>query len=187
MSQIHYTFRSSGPQARARSPWFWVRSGLYQGGGLLVASLILPGLSFNQDPAVLLGVVLVLTFLNIVLRPLLLVFTLPFIVFTAGLGILLINAFLLMLAHWIIPPFEINTFWTALGAAVIMAFASLLGFIFVEAKLMMAQSNGAGPTRIRVDREPGSGPFGPGPSQQQPPRQQRPHRRRPDDDDVIDI
>jgi putative membrane protein len=89
--------------------------------GVLIASLIIPGISYGDNAATLVIAVIVLSLLNLVLKPLLILFTLPFVVLTMGLGILIINALLFMLTGALVPGFEVTSFWSALGGAVIVS------------------------------------------------------------------
>ena len=65
----------------------------------------------------LLLVAAVLGALNVSLKPLLIFFALPFVIFTFGLGIIVINALLVMLAGAVVPGFEVASFWSPSGAA----------------------------------------------------------------------
>jgi len=75
-----------------------------------------------ESTTTLVLVALVLALLNAVIKPILVLFTLPFVIFTFGLGIILINAILLFLAGQLVPGFIVPTFGTAcLGALIISA------------------------------------------------------------------
>ncbi len=92
--------------------------------GVTIAAKLVPGI-VCEDISTLVLVVLVLSFFNAVLRPLLVLFTLPFILITMGLGIVLINAFLFMLVGVLVEGFEVASFWSALGGAVIVGVTNL--------------------------------------------------------------
>jgi putative membrane protein len=64
--------------------------------------------------------------LNAVLRPVLILLTLPLNILTLGLFTFVINALLLMIVSSLLPGFEVRGFWTALGGALIIAVASWL-------------------------------------------------------------
>ncbi len=70
--------------------------------------------------------VLMISLLNLFLKPLLVLFTLPFVVLTWGLGLWVINAAVLYVASWVVPGFEIDTFFTALWAALVISAVSLV-------------------------------------------------------------
>ena len=80
--------------------------------GVLAATWLLDSIQV-ESTTTLLVVALVLTVLNMVVKPLLVLFTLPFVILTMGLGVLLINAVLLFLAGQLVPGFIVPTFGTA--------------------------------------------------------------------------
>ena len=57
------------------------------------------------------------TLVNVFLKPVLTVLSIPFIIVTLGIFYLLINVFMLYLTHWVVPEFTIDSFWWALLAA----------------------------------------------------------------------
>ena len=93
--------------------------------GVTLATKLVPGISCD-DTTTLLVVVLLLSFFNAVLKPLLVLFTLPFILVTLGLGIVLINAFLFMLVSRLVDGFEVASFGAAFFGAIIVSITSLL-------------------------------------------------------------
>ena len=92
--------------------------------GVLAATYILDGIQVESTTTLVL-VALVLALLNMVVKPLLVLFALPFVIFTMGLGILLINAVLLTLAGALIPGFDVATFGTAFLGSLIISVISL--------------------------------------------------------------
>lgn len=87
---------------------------------ILVASYLLPGVHVDGlFPALVLVVVLGL--INAVLKPLLLVLTLPVNILTLGLFTLVINGFLVLLASRIVPGFHVATFWWAVLFSVVLS------------------------------------------------------------------
>lgn len=93
--------------------------------GVTIATRIVPGIACD-DAATLLVVVVLLSLLNVVVKPLLVLFTLPFILVTLGLGMLLINAFLFLLVSRLVEGFEVASFWSALGGSLIVSVTNLL-------------------------------------------------------------
>ena len=67
---------------------------------------------------------LILGLLNSILRPILIVLTLPFTILTLGLFILIINGFILYLVHVIDPSFYIMNFWVAVLASLLISIIS---------------------------------------------------------------
>ncbi|MCO5275270.1 MAG: phage holin family protein [Flavobacteriales bacterium] len=86
---------------------------------VLVADLLLSGVHAPDFKTGLL-VAVVLGLLNAVLRPLLILFTLPVTVLTLGLFVLVINAAMVLLAARIVPGFMVDGFWWALAFSVVM-------------------------------------------------------------------
>jgi putative membrane protein len=79
---------------------------------ILIAAYIVPGVSITLVGALIAAVVL--GALNLFIRPILLVLTLPINLLTLGLFSLIINALLVMLTSYLVPGFSIGGFWTAL-------------------------------------------------------------------------
>lgn len=80
---------------------------------VLISSYIIPGIHVvDLYTAVILAVVLGI--LNTVIRPILILLTLPITIITLGLFTLIINAGLVILAGNIVPGFTVNGFWPAL-------------------------------------------------------------------------
>lgn len=93
--------------------------------GVTLAEKIVPGIDC-KDGATLFVVVVLLSFFNAVLRPILVLFTLPFIVLTMGLGLVVVNAFLFMLVGKIVNGFTVDGFWSAVGGALIVGVTNLI-------------------------------------------------------------
>jgi putative membrane protein len=68
----------------------------------------------------------VLGILNAVLRPVLIILTLPLNIFSLGLFTFVINAFLLKMASGVIPGLEVHGFWPALFGSLIISLVSWL-------------------------------------------------------------
>ncbi len=92
---------------------------------LWLASLLFKGVRFDGTGSLILSALL-LGFVNAVLRPILIVLTLPLTLLSFGLFLLVINALLLMLVSKLIKGFSLSGFWTALFASI---FITLLGLV----------------------------------------------------------
>ena len=68
----------------------------------------------------------VLGILNAVVRPVLIILTLPLNILSLGLFTFVINAFLLKMASGVIPGFEVHGFWPALFGSLIISLVSWL-------------------------------------------------------------
>ncbi|WMJ73531.1 phage holin family protein [Cytophagaceae bacterium ABcell3] len=80
---------------------------------VLGVSAILPGVTVTGFWSAL-ALVLVLSLLNLFIKPILVFLTIPVTVFTLGLFLLVINGFIVMLAAYLVPGFEVVNFWWAL-------------------------------------------------------------------------
>ena len=76
---------------------------------------------------------LVLGLINAIIRPVLILLTLPATLFSLGLFIFVVNAICLGLAAWLVPGFTISGFWAALfGAIVISVISWLLSALLID-------------------------------------------------------
>ena len=91
--------------------------------GLWLASQIFSGLTFDA-PSTLIAAALLLGIVNAVVRPLLLIITLPITVLTLGFFLLVINAAMLGLVALMLDGFHISGFWTAVGTSLIVSLTS---------------------------------------------------------------
>jgi putative membrane protein len=80
----------------------------------------------------LVAVVLLLSFLNVIVKPLLVLFTLPFILLTLGLGMLVINALLFLLVARLVDGFHVAGFWSAVGGALVVSVTNVVLNVFMR-------------------------------------------------------
>ncbi len=66
-------------------------------------------------------VAIVLGLLNIFVKPIFVVLTLPFTIFTLGLFLLVINALIILICDTIVGGFSVNSFWTAVLFSIILS------------------------------------------------------------------
>ncbi len=135
--------------------------------GVMIAAHTAGGIRYESAGALLVAVLLLSVF-NLVLKPLLMLFSLPFIVLTFGIGIWLINALLFLLVGSLVDGFVVASFGNALWGALVV---SLTG---AAANALFGQT--------RVDVRTQRGPRDPKTNSA---RQPRPTKD--DDDDVIDV
>jgi putative membrane protein len=96
---------------------------------LWVTDVLLAGISV-ATLASLFVAALVIGLINAVIRPVLLVLTIPITVLTLGLFLLVLNAFLFWLASVLVPGFVIAGFgWALLGALVMAIVGFALSFL----------------------------------------------------------
>ncbi|HPX94287.1 MAG TPA: phage holin family protein [Candidatus Moranbacteria bacterium] len=88
---------------------------------VMIAAYILPDEAiFVQSFFVALVVAVVLGFLNTIIKPILIILTLPIEIVTLGLFTFVINAFLVMVTSAIVPGFHITNFWWALAFSLVL-------------------------------------------------------------------
>lgn len=90
---------------------------------LLVAAALLDGVYIKGAWDGILAAAL-LGFINISIRPVLVLITLPINILSLGLFTFVVNALMLMLVAWIVPGFAIAGFWSAVLAALVLAFVN---------------------------------------------------------------
>lgn len=84
------------------------------------AAYLLPGVHINQyTTAIVLAVVLAL--LNVLVKPVLIILTLPITIFTLGLFLLVINALIILIAAHFIRGFRVDGFWWALFFSIVLS------------------------------------------------------------------
>ena len=106
--------------------------------GVLIAAHSSANISYDNS-ATLFVVVVVLSVLNLFLKPLLVLFTLPFVIISLGLGVWLINAFLLIITSKLVNGFEVASLGAAMWGALVISLTSLVANLL-----------GSGRTKIRV-------------------------------------
>ncbi len=98
---------------------------LVNGLAVLITSYLLPGVTVSG----MLGAVIVaavLALLDAILKPIMIVLTLPVTVLSLGLFLLVINALVILLASRLVPGFRVDGFWWALLFSIILAIVSSL-------------------------------------------------------------
>lgn len=98
---------------------------------LWVASHIFRGLRFDSTSALLVSALL-LGFANAIVKPLLVLLTLPLTLLSFGLFLLVINALVILLVAALVRGFHISGFWTALFASLFVSLLSLVIGAFVD-------------------------------------------------------
>ncbi len=88
---------------------------------LFVASWALSGVTYGDEWWTLLIAAAVFTVVNAWIKPIVALLSIPFIVVTLGLFYFLINVLMLYVTDWVVPDFEISTFWWGALAAIIVS------------------------------------------------------------------
>lgn len=96
---------------------------------LFIIIHIVAGVSADSWGAIVVAA-LVLGLLNAFVKPVIILFTLPFTILTLGLFTLIINAFIFILASKFVKGFEVINFWSAFWAALLFSIiSSILHFL----------------------------------------------------------
>lgn len=98
--------------------------------GLALAAELVPGIEVT-GVWTLLGAALLLGIVNAVIRPVLILLTLPATVLTLGLFLLVINAAMLGLVAWMFDNFTIAGFWSALLGSIVVSLTGWLASYFI--------------------------------------------------------
>lgn len=97
---------------------------------LWLASHLFNGLRFANTSSLILSALL-LGFANAIVKPLLIVLTLPLTLLTFGLFLLVINALMILLVSSLVSGFKVASFWTAFFASMFISVLSFLIGLFV--------------------------------------------------------
>ena len=94
---------------------------------VMVIAYFMPGVRVDSFMTSVI-VAVVLGLLNIFVKPILVLFTLPVTILTFGLFLLVINALIILLCTEIVTGFEVKTFWTALLFSIILSIMQSIMF-----------------------------------------------------------
>jgi putative membrane protein len=117
---------------------------------LLAVAYLLPGVRVEGFESALIAA-LVLGLINTLIRPLLILFTLPVTVLTLGLFILVINGLLFWFAGSVLRGFEVGGFWAGMMGALLYSIISYLLSLLVP-KRAIRQPPQDGPITIDHDK-----------------------------------
>ncbi|SRR5258706_8556652 len=99
----------------------WVLNAL----ALYIVARILPGFHLSDFSSALVAAIII-GLVNALIRPILLLLTLPISILTLGLFALVINALMLLLASAISPGFKIDGFWWAFLGSILLSLVSTI-------------------------------------------------------------
>lgn len=98
--------------------------------GLWLAAAIVPGMEITGTGTLVLAALL-LGIVNAVVRPVLIVLTLPITVLTLGLFLLVVNAASLAIVAWMLEAFMLSGFWAALFGSVVVSVTGWLASRYI--------------------------------------------------------
>lgn len=104
--------------------------------GLWIAAALLgSSLTYSDSFWVLIVAGLILAIANSIIRPILIFLSLPAILITLGLFMLVINALMILFVDWVYEPFEISSFWSAMLAGLVITVVNFLVSAVLESQV----------------------------------------------------
>ena len=98
---------------------------LLSGLAVFICATVLPGAHVDGF-LIAIVVAVILALLNLLVKPILVILTIPITIFTLGLFLLVINTILILLADWLVPGFTVDGFWWALVFSILLSIINSL-------------------------------------------------------------
>lgn len=109
------------PLTRFLVRWFVCSLGLW-----IAAVLLNDYINYQSEAKVVIIAGLVLALVNTVLRPIIVILSLPAILLTLGLFMVVVNGFMVLLVSWLYEPLQVANFWAAALAGIIIGLVNYL-------------------------------------------------------------
>lgn len=110
----------------------WILRILLNGLAVVLTAYLLPGVDVTDYWTAII-VALVLAIANVIVKPVLIVLTIPITILTLGLFLLVINALIILIADYFVDGFTVDGFWWALLFSLILSlFNSMFGDLTKE-------------------------------------------------------
>jgi len=116
-----------GPITRFLLRWFVSSLGLWVAAGLLGGRI-----SYQNRLGVIVVAGLVLAIVNGIIKPIVIILSLPAILFSLGLFMIVINGLMVFLASWLYPSLDVRNFWAAMLAGMIIGLVNYLVSTILE-------------------------------------------------------
>ena len=100
---------------------------------VVVLANILPGVSVDSYLTAII-VALVLSLLNFLVKPILIILTLPITILTLGLFLLIINALIILLANVLVDGFSVSSIWWALLFSLLLSLLNSILHSFLKSE-----------------------------------------------------
>jgi putative membrane protein len=111
----------------------WFMNGL----GLWVAANLISGIDYDSIYTIIFAS-LIFSLINATIKPIVIIFSLPAIIFTLGFFMLIVNGLMISLTHSIYAPFFVEDFKSAFLAAIIVGLVNYILSMFVDDKRLHA-------------------------------------------------
>jgi putative membrane protein len=115
------------PLTRILIRWFVCSLGLWIAAGFLSNSI-----TYGNRVSAIIIAGLVLAIINTIIKPILVIFSLPAIVLTLGLFMVIVNGLTVYLASKLYAPLDITNFWAAIFAGIIIGLVNYLVTAILE-------------------------------------------------------
>lgn len=116
-----------GPVTRFVIRWFVCGLGLWIAAGLLGERL-----SYDSRFGVIVVAGLILAIVNTIIKPVVVILSLPAILFSLGLFMVVINGLMVFLVSWLYPNLDVTNFGTAVLAGIVIGLVNYLVSIILE-------------------------------------------------------
>jgi putative membrane protein len=93
---------------------------------LFVAAWLLTDITYGDDWWTLVLAGGVFSLVNMIVKPIVTLLSLPLIILTLGIALFFVNLLMLLLTAWIVRDFDVEGFWTAVGGTLVIWAVNLL-------------------------------------------------------------
>jgi putative membrane protein len=115
------------PFARFLIRWLVCSLGLWIAAGLLSSSI-----TYGSRFGVIIIAGLILAIINVIIKPIIVIFSLPAILLTLGLFMIVVNGFMVFLVSKLYTPLHITDFWAAIFAGMVIGLVNYLVTAILE-------------------------------------------------------
>ena len=99
---------------------------------VVILARILPGVGVDSYTTAII-VAIVLSLLNFIVKPILIILTLPVTILTLGLFLLIVNALIILIADSLISGFTVDSIWWALLFSLLLSLLQSIFYSFLKA------------------------------------------------------
>lgn len=117
----------NNPFARFLLRWFVCSLGLWIAAGLLGS-----GINYQSKMGVVIIAGLILAVINVIIRPIVVILSLPAILLSLGLFMIVVNGFMVFLVSKLYTPLHVHDFWAAMLAGIIIGLVNYLVTAILE-------------------------------------------------------
>lgn len=117
----------NGPLTRFLIRWLVSSLGLWIAAGLLTDAI-----SYGDSVGVIIIAGLILAVINVFIKPIVVILSLPAILFTLGLFMVVVNGLMVFLASKLYGPLEVTNFWAAILAGMVIGLVNYLVTAILE-------------------------------------------------------